>query len=321
MTRNSFVPGGGGVRAQPDMKYGLLPAVLVAVLGCGAPHSGATAPGGPARAVDPDGVVMLFASEDESAFLLGARNPNTLEGLEIEKHGPAAELQEGALRFWRIDAYALDYSSGGSGKTSRIHLRRPGSTQSFDWRSQHGSLSKPPGFRNQEFTAYLRVRGIFDLKRAAVSLKIRGGRHTKDNPELASCTMMTFAPAGAPAVTRFGKELSHPDYDYVKLAPLFDAALTEDAWFGLKLVSYRDPHDAARVVNQLYLDAHPFDATAHPRNDFRLLSEFVDVEGASTGHYTKLVDWAGFQNTIRTDGISQLDFAIVSIREVVAPAD
>lgn len=264
---------------------------------------------------------MLLASTSGASFFLGARNPNTLEGFEIEKHGLATEMQEGALRFWRIDAYALDYSSGGSGKTSRIHVRHPGAIQNFDWRTQQGFLSTPQDFKNQEFTAYVRVHGIFDQRRAAVSLKIRGGRHTKDNPELASCTMMTFAPAGAPAVTRFGKELSHPDYDYVKLTPLFDASLTENAWVGLKLVSYQDPKDAGRVVNQLYVDTHPFDDHSRPRNDFHLLSEFVDVEGASTGQYTKLANWGGFQNTVRTDGLTQLDFAIVSVREIAPPSD
>ena len=103
----------------------------------------------------------------------------------------------------------------------------------------------------------------------------------------------------------------------MKLDPLFDTALAENAWFALKLVSYQGPHDNARVVNQLYVDARPFDAAGRPRNDFRLLSEFVDVDGVSTGHYSKLVDWGGFQNTVRTDGISQLDFAIVSVREIV----
>lgn len=303
------------------MKDALLLGALLAVLGCGAPRPGAAAPSEPERAVDADGVIMLFASANESELRLGARNPNTLEGLEIEKRGLASEVQEGALHFWRLDAYALDYSSGGSGKTSRIHLRRPGSHQNFDWRTQQGFLSTPQDYRNQEFTAYVRARGIFDRKRAAVSLKIRGGRHTKDNAELASCTMMTFAPAHAPAVTRFGKELSHPDYDYVKLEPRFDAALAEGAWFGLKLVSYQDPQDRARVVNQLYVDAQPFDAVGRPRNEFRLFSEFVDVEGVSTGHYSKLVDWGGFQNTVRTDGMSQLDFAIVSVREIVARAN
>ena len=167
----------------------------------------------------------------------------------------------------------------------------------------------------------MRVHGIFDVRRAAVTLKIRGGKHSKDDGDLASCTMMTFSPASSPAVTRFGKELTHPEYDYVKLEPSFAASLEEGRWVGLKLVSYAPPADTSRVINRLYVDDAPFDAAGRPANHFRQLSEYVDVEGRSTGQYTKLVDWGGWQTTLRTDGISELDFAIISVREIVAPTE
>jgi hypothetical protein len=83
----------------------------------------------------------------------------------------------------------------------------------------------------------------------------------------------------------------------------------------LKVVSYAQP---GRVVNRLYVDADPWDAAGRPRNDWRLMSEHVDVEGASTGRYAKLVDWGAFVTTLRTDGVESLDFAIVSAREIVA---
>lgn len=40
-------------------------------------------------------------------------------------------------------------------------------------------------------------------------------------------------PAGK-RVTRFGKELRHPEYDYVPLEPRFSASLEEGRWVGLK---------------------------------------------------------------------------------------
>jgi hypothetical protein len=86
------------------------------------------------------------------------------------------------------------------------------------------------------------------------------------------------------------------------------------------MVSFSVPGDPARVTNRLYVDTDPFDlVTGKPKNGWRLLSEYVDVEGASTGHYTKLVDWGGWQTTIRTDGVDALDFAWVSAREIVPP--
>ena len=50
-----------------------------------------------------------------------------------------------------------------------------------------------------------------------------------------------------------------------------------------------------------------------------LLSEYVDVEGLRTGAYSKLVDWGGWQTTVRTDGIHDLDFALLSVREIMPP--
>ena len=99
--------------------------------------------------------------------------------------------------------------------------------------------------------------------RAAITLKIRGGAHSANNPDLASCTMMTFQAASTGAVARFGKELIHPIYNYVKLTPAFNAALIEYQWFGLKLLSYGIPGDSTRVVNRLYLEAnHSHDRAA-----------------------------------------------------------
>jgi hypothetical protein len=120
--------------------------------------------------------------------------------------------------------------------------------------------------------------------------------------------------------TMFGKELTHPSYDYVKLAPRFDASLKDGQWVGMKLVSYAKPNDAGKVVNQLYVDTTPFDADGKPTNSWRLLSEYLDTEGKSTGNYSKLADWGGSQTTVRTDGVSSVDFAFVGVREITPPS-
>jgi hypothetical protein len=270
--------------------------------------------------LDEDGVRRLLPSAPGASFHLGAGEPNDLPDFAIEKEGRATRRREGSIAYWNTEAYALDYASGGEGKTIRLHIQASGGQQEFTWKTQHGFLSNARDLKNLEFTAYVRVHGIFDLRRAAVTLKIRGGRHTQADPDLASCTMITFAPHASPAASRFGKELSHPIYDYVRLEPLFPASLEEDRWVGLKLVSYAVRSDARRVVNRLYVDDAPFDDRGRPANHFRLFSEYIDVEGRSTGHYSKLADWGGWQTTLRTDGISELDFAIISVREIIAPA-
>ena len=271
--------------------------------------------------LDGDGVSMLFPSAASgSSFRLGAQDPNNTPNFQIENGTPATPATDGAINYFTMPAYDFTYASGGAGKTSRLHIHASGGDQRFTWKTQQGYLSSPADVKNQELTVYARYRGVYDATRAFFTLKIRGGKHTTDG-DLASCVMLTLQSAESGAATRFGKELTHPNYDYVKLTPAFDTHLVEGVWFGLKLVSYGVPNDATRVVNRLYADTDPFDpVTGKPKNGWRLLSEYVDVEGVSTGKlYTKLVDWGGWQTTFRTDGVMNVDFAIVSVREIVPP--
>ncbi len=270
---------------------------------------------------DEESVRMLFPTAPGSIFRLGTRNPNSSSNFQIEKMTTASRHVESGIQFWRISAHDLKYASGGFGKTSRLHIYAGGARQLYTWKTQTGFLSSPADIRNQEFTAFARVQGISDPKRAAISLKIRGGAHSEKNPDWASCAMLTFQAATTGAVARFGKELVHPIYDYVRLTPRFDSALVEGRWVGLKLVSYSSPREAGHVVNRLYLDTDPFNpATGKPRNEWKLFAEFIDVEGASTGRYTKLVNWGGWQTTLRTDGVDRLDFTLISLRAIVPPS-
>lgn len=266
---------------------------------------------------DPDGVAMLLHSAPGGQFRLGSSNPNSAGKLQIERKTQALPRNDGMLSYWNVASHDLNYASGGSGKTSRLHIYASGGQQVHTWKSQKGFLASPQDLRNQEFTAFVRVHGIVDAKRAAISLKIRGGAHSERNADLASCTMMTLQAASSGAVARFGKELTHPIYDYVKLSPAFDAALVDNRWFGLKLVSYSPPAQPTQVVNRLYLDDDPFDmATGRPRNRWRLFAEYIDIEGLSTGNFNKLADWGGWQTTLRSDGVGSLDFALLSLREI-----
>jgi hypothetical protein len=273
------------------------------------------------RMTDGDGVVKLYPDAPGLAFRLGQQNPNHAQRLSIEKGIRALPGRDGNLDYWSLTAYPLNYSSGGQGKTARLHINASGRPQLYTWRTQRGYLSDPRDLRDQEFTAIVRLRGIHDARRAAISLKIRGGRHTQSNPALASCSMMTFASRYAPGVSRFGKELNHPDYDYIKLPlRLHDTALLDGHWVGLKLVSFQDPDDASRVINRLYVDDAPFAADGTLHNDFQLLSEYIDSPSHSTGQYDTVVSWGGPLNTLRVDGVDVLDVAILSVRAIRAVA-
>ncbi|WP_353268682.1 hypothetical protein [Gemmatimonas sp.] len=295
-------------------------ALAITVACSGAASSTATIAPAPSD-VDADGVQMLFPSAPGASFRLGTSDPNRTARLVIEKGTTATAGVDGGIRFWNLPSYPLAYSSGGTGVTSRLHIQASDAAQQFTWRTQRGFLAAPTDLKNQEFTIYARVHGLTDLARAMLTMKVRGGGHSANNGDLASCVMITVAPATAPGgPTRFGKELVHPDYDYVRLTPRFDASLVENQWLGIKMVSWNDPTDSTRVVNRLYLDTDPFErASGRPRNGWRLYSEYIDVAGKSSGRYNTVVNWGGWQTTMRLDGYRSVDFALLSAREIVPP--
>jgi hypothetical protein len=270
---------------------------------------------------DEDGVVKLYPDAPGTAYRLGASDLNADARVELEQEGSASAGREGPLSFWTISAYSFEYSEDGEeGKTARVHIGSEGARQRFDWQTQTGFLAGPDDLGDQEFTAYVRVHGLFDPEHGVFELKVRGGGHSDQAPPLASCALMTFATAAAPGISRFGKELDHPLYDYVNLPLRFSTELSEGRWFGLKLVSYADPARPDRVVNRLYVDDDPFLPDGTPRNAFRLLTEYIDRAGVNTGRYDTLVNWRGVITTLRVDGVDSLDVTLLSARPIAAPA-
>lgn len=259
---------------------------------------------------------MLFPSKAGGpSFRLGAQDPNATSGFLIEQGTRATKKSEGGVTYWNVPSHGLSYAAGGTGVTSRLHMFATGTTQSYTWKTEQGFLGSPNDLKNQEMTVYVRPHTITDVTRAAFSLKVRGGRHTNDG-DLASCTMLQLRPAGKDVAT-FAKELTHPYYDFVRLTKQTEASLQDNAWVGLKLVTYQ--LDATRVLYRLYVDTSPFGADGKPANDFKLFSEYTDVAGKSTGRYSTLADWGGMQTTFRTDGIASIDFAFISVREIAPP--
>lgn len=281
-----------------------------------------SAPDAPASTLDPDGVEMKHPTKPMGlTYRLGTLDPNTAKDFEIEQGDKATKKTEGKLTFWNVPSHTLSYASGGTGWTSRLHIYASGTeTQLYTWKTQKGWLATPKDLRDQELTIYLRPHTILDAPRAQATLKIRGGKHSSSNGSLGSCTMMTFGAPTSGGVARFGKELDHPSYDYVKLTPMAPAQLTDNQWVGLKLVSYQRPGEATKVQYRVYVDRTPWSADGKPNNTWELFSTYEDVEGKDTGRYTKLADWGGMITTVRTDGVKDLDFALMSVREIVPPA-
>jgi hypothetical protein len=269
---------------------------------------------------DGQGVQQLLPSKPNGVDLsLGSDDPNTSINFSFDFKAKAIAMQDGGLKYWRLLASPLHYSSGGEGFSTRLHLETSHEKQTFTWKTQQGYLASPADIHNQEFTVYVRVQELASPKTAQISMKIRGGGHHANDPDAASCVMMTFAPSIKKVITRFGKELTHPIYDYVNLVNRISTGLVDGRWVGLKLLSWKDPRYADQVTNQLFIDTEGLNEEGKPANQWKMISEYVDVEGKSTGNYTKMVDWSGRQTTLRVDGYRLVDFAYPSLREIAIP--
>ncbi len=270
--------------------------------------------------VDSDGVAELYPTATGSSFFLSKSNPNSTPRFGIDQKTVASRRSDpSGLTYWNLPSHPLSYASGGTGWTSRLYIYASGGTaQKYTWLNQPGYLYVPADVKNQEETVYVRAHGLLDAGHAGVTLKVRGGAHAS-NGDLAACVMfeLGLGRSGTPPQARFGKELHHPDYDWVKLTPAFSYALTENKWVGLKMVSYSSISNPKQAMNEFYLDIDPFDSFGKPKNGWRLFATYKDIEGLSTGRYSKLVNWGGWQTTVRSDGWHDIDFAFPSVREVV----
>jgi hypothetical protein len=270
--------------------------------------------------VDAQGVAMLFPSNPNgSSWSLGSRDPNTVDPAYFDLNRDEATAgRENGISYWTTTGHKVSYASGApDGVTVRLNIKASGGSQLYTWRNgaiAKGYLGNPRDLKNLEATVYVRVNN-FNNTHDSMNWKLRGGRHSSTNAALSSCIGMSV-PYGGDAPTA-SRELDHPKYDTVKLAPKFPYQLQAGKWVGVKAVSYLVP---GGTKNLLYLDTEPFDASGKPRNNFRLYTEWMDKNGQSTGRYTQAAIWGGWTTTFRVDGWRRLDFTQLSAREIVPPA-
>lgn len=273
----------------------------------------------PVPRLDADGIAMLFPSNTAgSSWNLGTRNPNT-DPTYFDLNGDkATQGSDNGISYWTTTGHKVSYASGApDGVTVRLNIKAGGGSQKYSWTHgalTNGYLGSPRDLKNLEATVYVRVSNPKGTH-TSMTWKVRGGKHSSSNGDLASCVEMDVPfGGGAP---RAARELHHPNYDYVKLAPKFPYQLQAGKWVGVKIVSYLVPGGAK---NQLYLDTNPFDTSGKPRNDFKLYTEWMDKNGQSTGRYKQAATWAGWVTTFRVDGWNRVDFAHLSAREITPPA-
>lgn len=80
-----------------------------------------------------DGVCSLYHPVKGAALYLETNDLNKTHGFVIEGKVSATPASEGAFHYWNMQSYPLNYASGGSGVTSRLHLRPGSSEQHYTW--------------------------------------------------------------------------------------------------------------------------------------------------------------------------------------------
>jgi hypothetical protein len=225
----------------------------------------------------------------------------------------ATQLTEGAITFKRLQAGDVSYSNG-KGKTCRVNVNAGGfiDKQTHTWKDNPQFIWTPADSKNAEFTYYFRANK-FVQEHTECSTKMRSGIHTGDKDPRASTFEMVFK-IGKPDDVKCSYEFNHPDYLFESTTKKSDNKSKTGMWIGRKTVVWNKADGTVQA--QDYIDWDPFDATGKPKNNWVLLHE---KNFPGSGRYPKAPVWGG-QFTSRIDGHDNIDYAVISLREIIPPA-
>ena len=152
----------------------------------------------------------------------------------------------------------------------------------------------------------------------------RGGDHdinsTANVSNISIRYPTTSLGAGSLSNEIFQKELIDGIVDTINAqVKVNTAGWPADTWMAFKVVTYTMTEDKSQVMNRLFYDNDPIDFTQSPpryRNNWVLVSEYIDKFAAETGNYNTIVNWRGCMWTVRIDNTDFIDFTGVSLRSI-----
>jgi len=247
---------------------------------------------------------------------------------------------ENGFKYYTANATYTEYGSKSpAGKTLRLGIYAvPGSKgqkQKHTWKEKPDFLYDPKGIRNHEFTAFIRLhgdlnKGITDEKKKihrSLAFKICGANKDEGRSVLETCY-----PVDKSDSVRANYDYEHFPYVHVRktdagggIKQFFDGDYCqENKWMGLKHIHITD--GKTQSLNRLYVDTDPFDENGKPRNNWKLKAEYVDkgsIEKAKNPDTDKMegydgipCTWASQVDKIRIDGWDEVDFTLISNREI-----
>jgi hypothetical protein len=286
--------------------------------------------------LDKDGVKMLFETKPSgSEFYLSDAHGIT-SGIFISTDDNSAERKtENNITFYRVRANDVHYSDHSVGKTVRVNINGAGGLdgdKKNTWKDNPQFIWTPNDNKNAEFTYYFRsndkVHGHgIAANHTECSSKMRGGIHTDDHDPRASCIELAFKIGGGSNTLVSNMEYNHPDYlpghggkKTKRLAANNNSK--EGKWIGRKTIVWTN-QDNQSVTARDYVDWNPFCDSGKPKNNWDPLQGQVYATDSGTidgkvVDYDKPPLWGGMF-TSRIDGFKKVDYAIVSIREIMPP--
>ena len=282
---------------------------------------------------------MLFETKRGGSEFYLSDNDNITSGNFIYTDKNAAlKKTEDNINFYRIKGNDVNYSDKSVGKTVRVNVNGGGGLdgkQKNTWKDNPKFIWTPKDNKNAEFTYYFRATEKVKAKEGTTahnhthsSSKMRGGIHTEKNDPRASCIELAFKIGQGNDTLRSNMEYNHPDYipgrggkSTKRLTSNNDS--NEGKWIGRKTVVWTNP-DSKSVTARDYVDWSPFGDGGKPKNNWEPLQEqvYTTDSGKINGkdvNYDKPPLWGGMF-TSRIDGFKEVDYAIVSIREIIPPA-
>lgn len=275
-------------------------------------------------AVDNLGVRMLYPTKPggEQWLFDSAESQNTRhagKGGRFDPQGPIDQNTDGS---WKMKAPKVRMNV----YTSSCYHPERISTYDQDELVKKGYMQDPNDWKNVEITGFVKVNGIVDAKvDDGFSWYARGGKHSPSRQCEGTSYKGDLFYSGK---TRFAKEQWHSrGYSFTKKVASTGPLLGR--WIGFKFVVFNKSinnhedrrqsmsHDSLAVVLQAWISE-----TADKENWIKA-DEFIDAggwgkEGSRCGASSpdQLISWGGPIVTFRWDGLDDVDFRDLSVREI-----
>jgi hypothetical protein len=297
--------------------------------------------------VGPDGVLQIYPTLQTQGTLattffmdMSLDDPTedpcfSYDGINMHpKNGDPVTAQKevnSGVTYYTANATTLKYHSGApDGKSLRLgiyaSLGSKGQPQKHTWDEEPDFLYDEKGIRNHEMTGFIRLHGDNGTHKA-LAMKVCGGKEDAGRSLIETCY----------TIDSKDKIRANWDYDHFPYLPVdeedaggpvkqfFDGDYCQDnKWIGLKHVHIVSD-DKEQSTNRLYVDTDPFDNSGKPQNKWKLKAEWIDKgtlktkpddNGDEQGYDGIPCTWRSQVDKIRIDGWKQVDFTLLSIREI-----